>query len=195
MTNIGQNPLSSEKLKITYEQLLSDIRVDLNSILKLFVILNSKLANKNPDEDIKKLITDVFLDKIYELEAKMIRIFNDTVKYPPTSTIGCVERLKECAFELAFDTKHENVNSALIKMKDASNNLIRWIEADLSNMRRTLRKSDWSEMNRIEPISYISLERRRYVTAREELFKAKENAKKDPDDVMDPMLLHSICFS
>jgi hypothetical protein len=176
--------LSSEKLKITYEQLLSDIRADLNSISKLFVILNSKLDNKHPDEDIKKWITDIFLDKIYELEAKMIKIFNDSVKYPPRSTIGCVEKLKERAFELAFDTKHENVKAALVNMKDASNNLIRWTEADLSDMRRTLRKSGWSEMNKIEPVSYISLERRRYVTAREELLKAKENAKKNPEDVM-----------
>jgi hypothetical protein len=84
LTIIGQYSLSSEKLKITYEQLLSDIRADLNSISKLFVILNSKLDNKHPDEDIKKWITDIFLDKIYELEAKMIKIFNDSVKYPPS---------------------------------------------------------------------------------------------------------------
>jgi hypothetical protein len=127
---------------------------------------------------------DVFLDKTYELEAKMINIFNDTIKRPPTSTVGCVEKLKQWAVELAFETKPEDVRGDLMNLKGAVNDLIQWTESDLSDMHRTLRKSDWSEMNRIEPISYISLERRRYVTAREELINAKENAKKNPEDVM-----------
>lgn len=176
--------MSNEKLKITFERLLSDIRTDLNNIHKLFAILNSKLTNEISDEDVKKWIMDVFLDKIYELEAKMINIFNDTIKRPPTSTVGCVAKLKQQAVELTFETKPENVRGDLMNLQNAINALIKWTEADLSDMRRTLRKSDWSEMNRVEPINYISLERRKYVTAREELIKAKENAKKNPEDVM-----------
>jgi hypothetical protein len=62
-------------------------------ISRFYTILESRLNGQIPDEDTKTWIADVFLDKVYELEVKMMKIYLDgRLRKKPVNMLGCVER-------------------------------------------------------------------------------------------------------
>jgi hypothetical protein len=63
-------------------------------------------------------------------------------------------------------------------------NFIREVEWSLSELRKNLFLSNWREVSKIKPIEFTNLPRRKYITAREEIAKAKEILTKNPEDVM-----------
>jgi hypothetical protein len=64
------------------------------------------------------------------------------------------------------------------------NNFIGEIEWCLSELRSNLHLSNWNELANIKPIEFTNLPRKKYVTAREEIAKAKEILEENPEDVM-----------
>lgn len=51
-------------------------------------------------------------------------------------------------------------------------------------LRQKLTQLGWTGMESVTPVKYIALERKTYISARDELDKAKEKIKSDPEDVM-----------
>jgi hypothetical protein len=176
--------ISEDKLKPIFEQLINDIRSDVLYINNLFSVLNGKIVNSLPDEDIAKWIMDVFIDKIYELEVKMTQIFDDIIKRPPVNTKSVVGSLIHRAHQLAFPSRKDNIKNSTDLVAIEMSNLNRWVEWDLSDLRRSLIQSNWKEVSHVKPTKYLNLERKKYISAKEELMKAKRLIKTDPEDVM-----------
>ncbi|MEX0911600.1 MAG: hypothetical protein WDZ43_05690, partial [Nitrosopumilaceae archaeon] len=69
--------MSDSKNRVKYEQIVQDLRSDFENIKKLYSVLLSKAGDKIPDEEIQHWIMDVFMDKLYELDLKIIRIVKE----------------------------------------------------------------------------------------------------------------------
>ncbi len=173
--------MSDQRRKDTFEELLRDIRSDLDNFKNLHSILLGKVRNITPDADIARWIFDVYLDKLYEIEAKLKKIAKDLNTHVNNASTS-VNNAAEYARHVAYGDFY--INDTLSELIRFVNDFIKYSEWDLVNMRRTLWQRDWQDLDKIKPVEYVSLERRKYVTAREELEKAKRNFKDHPEDVM-----------
>jgi hypothetical protein len=172
--------LSSNVNKIKFEQLLADVRADLNTLKKMCEILESKVSGKIPDEEIKNWIFDVFLDKAFEIDLKTSKILVELGDSKNTFIGTLVSHVQD----LAYQTDMRNVDSYMVTVKTDFQTVAHNIEEKFSSSRYRIMGNNWSGLEKIKPIDYVISERKKYVTSREELTKAKEKIESNPEDVM-----------
>lgn len=173
--------MSEKKSKAVLEQLLSDTRSDMENFNQLFITLASKVGTISPDEEKRRWIMDIYLDKVYELESKLVRLFGE-VKI--SFDRGYITEVVDAAQILAFSTHDSMINSRIKIIKERQDTVIQYIESKFSELRRNLKNAEIKGLENIKPIEYVSVDRKRYVTAREELEKAKKNIQENSEDVM-----------
>jgi hypothetical protein len=93
-----------------------------------------------------------------------------------------LQRFLRHAHGFAYPGKYMSISQS--DVSNELNNFIGVIELGLSQIRKNLFISNWKELAEIKPIDLTNLPRKKYVTAREEITKAKEILKEDPEDVM-----------
>jgi len=173
--------MSEEKSKLVLDQLLRDTRSDLGNINQLHTILVTKVEGKVPDGDIQEWIMDIYLDKMYELEAKLRKIFKDL---EISFSVDYITNIKGTAENIAFSRDVSSVRTSLGMLTTYVNLFIKYVEAEFSQARRKLRSLELKGLENVKPIEYVSGQRKKFVTSREELEKAKSNVINHPEDVM-----------
>lgn len=172
--------MSSNVNKIKFEQLLADVRADLNTLKKMCEILESKVSERVPDEETKNWIFDVFLDKAFEIDLKTSKILVE-LGNSKNSFIGTFTTHVQI---LAFQTNMYDVEGYIGTIKNDFKSLAKNIEEKFSSSRYRVMGNNWNELEKIKPMDYVISERKEYVTSREELTKAKEKVESNPEDVM-----------
>ena len=173
--------MSEEKSKAVLEQLLNDTRSDMENFNQLFITLASKVGTISPDQEKQRWIMDVYLDKLYELESKLVRLFEEVGISFDRSYIN---QVVESARILAFTTHDSMITARVTRIKENQDIILEYVESKFSELRRKLKIDKKISLENIKPIEYVSVERKRYVTSREELEKAKKNIQDNPEDVM-----------
>jgi hypothetical protein len=172
-------------LKSKFESIVREIRSDYDNIKKLHTIFLNK-TTRPIDEETRTWITDVYLDKAYELNSKLNLLFTKTSKRGfPVNIDNALIQFEKASHKVAYSDTSPNPSPILVG--DVTNNLynfIREIEWSLSELRKNLFLSNWSEISKIKPIEFANIPRRKYITAREEVDKAKGNLAKNHEDVM-----------
>ena len=171
-------------LKSRFENIVRELRNDYDNIKKLHLLFLNKTRKHPVDEDTKIWIMDVYLDKVYELNKKLHLLFTKTTHrdFPVNVDTALIQFVKS-SHQLAYPNERQE----LILPTDITNklnNFIGEIEWSISESRKNLFLSDWIEMSKIKPIDFTNLPRRKYITARDEITKAKEILNKNSEDVM-----------
>jgi hypothetical protein len=178
--------MSEANLKLVYERVIKDVRSDLEILKKMYAVMASKIGNRAPNEEAQKWIMDVYVDKLYQIEQKLNQIFRDipTANLNPGNTKNVTARLVSSLHNLAFASLEREYLGWQQKITHELNDYIKWVEWDLTCLRQKLIQLGWTGMESVTPVKYIALERKTYVSARDELDKAKEKIQSDPEDVM-----------
>jgi hypothetical protein len=139
--------------------------------------------------EIKEWIDDVFRDKIYEINQKVLTFLTDVSSgesnlWKIPSTLVIEKYTRDILQEGKFGDR--NTFSNLEKLKRAISDYRVSVDATMDEVRQFLYKTNWANMKKISLEDYILLtKRRKYITAREELQKAKQNVKDGKyDDVL-----------
>jgi hypothetical protein len=166
-------------LKSRFESIIRELRSDYDNIRKLHAIFLNKTSKPPIDVETRTWVTDVYLDKVYEFNKKLHLIFSKINKQPfPVNMYFALIRFEKACHSVCQG--HRRPTYATEEL----NNFIDEIEWSLSELRKDLTLSDWREVSKIKHIEFTNLPRRKYITAREELDKAKQILSKSPEDVM-----------
>lgn len=176
--------------KAKFQEILTLIRTDLKYLLSLDSILRNNLAfiSLHPLEratqvsKLREWIFDVFLDKAYEIDAKVKKFLVD-LGYPKENinsklSMQLVKNyaqtiaLHDVGLKLKFDDPHlQGLYNAIKEYEEI-------FEMKMSEIREDMYNTNWSKMKQIRYEEYIlPIKRARYVTARDELEKAKDAVK------------------
>jgi hypothetical protein len=158
--------------RVAFKEVVSQIREDLRQADALLGVIYKKVKDKSEvDEDTRDWIYDTFLDKIYEIRAKVKRLavslqcqFDDAIE----EAVDDVK--KKCEALIAgsdFYWQQVDISTSLDSLKAS-------IESYFSDIRRSLHEVGWNAAARIIVIDYAIEHRKRFVKARDELEKAKE---------------------
>jgi hypothetical protein len=176
----------ARRTRIGFEEVVSQIRADLAHVDNMFALLEQKVAGRSStDNETRQWIYDTFLDKIYQIHAKTKRF----VARPSLGRFVDVEnietaliRLKERAGKVAHDP---NPTSQFVMFQAELAEYKRCVEDTLSDARRGLHDSGWESVPDIRAIDYTVEPRKKFVTAREELEKARQAIERGEwDEVM-----------
>ena len=173
--------------KAKFQEILTVIRNDLKYLLDLWFGLQSRLISEQPYEDayvglvssIREWIFDVFLDKAYEIDAKVKKVMTDFGR--PKEDIDpklSMQHVKDIAQEIALheigvidrygDRNLQRLYNTIRDYEDA-------FEKEMTEIRGYMYDTNWSKMKQIRYEEYtLPIKRARYVSARDELEKAKK---------------------
>lgn len=175
--------MSQDKSKTVFNQIHEDFRSDLTNLKKLHEVMLTKVGDKIPDEEIRNWILDVYTDKFMELDVKMKRIGKEMGGVSTSNFWSAINRIKENAHELAFSsdlrlvTANKNASTILL------NTAIKYAEETFTNIREKMWLSDWQGLEKIKPVEYLTIDRKRYVSAFDELQKARDCLNGKIEDV------------
>ena len=172
-----ENGLQEENRRgrAAFKEVVSQIREDLQQADALVDVIYKKVKDKSEvDEETRNWIYDTFLDKIYEIRAKVKTLavslqcqFDDAIE-------EAVDDVKEkCEALIAGSDLYWqgiDISTSLAFLKAS-------IESYFSVIRRSLHEVGWNAAARISAIDYTIEHRKRFVKARDELEKAKEAMK------------------
>jgi len=164
-----------------FQEIVTRIRSDLKYLKEdLFSILRSKRWQDRygHKDEVRSWILDVFLDKLFEIHAKVERLFAD---FNIQRDLPIWE-MKKCAEDLAFARGKGYGFDALEEMFEELYGHIQEydviVEKSMGTIRKILHDQNWEPMKRIDLNNYIlPVKRARYVNARGELSKAKNAVK------------------
>jgi hypothetical protein len=167
--------------KELFQEILSGIRSDLTFVKSvLFQKLVKILQEKDYciDQEIKIWIFDVFLDKVYEIDAKIDQILADfDLKEHFLPVIDVKQYAERLIFERGM-TIQTLVNTNLNYLYEAIENYERAVEDSMTTLRRVMYARNWKFTKQVEPAKYVLPTRRKTdVKARDELEKAKQAVK------------------
>jgi len=188
----------SEKQR--FQEILREIRSDMKFLKEdLFNELSSRVLGEvgstglygeihggfiAPSE-LKNWIFDVFLDKCYEIEAKILKIIDDLGFKATKLTL---DSIKGKAREIACGTFSlmQNIRSDINALQKSINDYETDVESLMSNVRQKLYQDKWANVQNLKTEDYvIPTQRARYVQARDDLEKAKKAVKdKQWDEVL-----------
>jgi hypothetical protein len=183
-----------------FKYIVNGIREDLAFIEELYQKLNLNLfenqgLRSNIDIYYRKAafeiiewLDDVFLDKIYEVNSKVHKFLVDISLeevYRKVSAQEMEKYIRNIIHEkegLGCGDTHSNLK----KLEIAISNYRYSIDTTIDYVRKFLYETNWANMEKINLEDYIFLmERRKYITAREELEKAKQKVKdRNYEDVL-----------
>jgi hypothetical protein len=168
----------SEKRR--FQEVLQDLRNDMKfleqDLFKEFVqlILRKHLVI---DQQVKDWVFDVFLDKFYEMDAKVRKIAADLgykVKLPSDDVKKYAEDIACKRFSTIYDYEG-SIHRALEYLHSSITYYSNMLESRMSSIRSKLYEKGWEQVNKLKNEEYVlATQRVRYVQAREELGKAKQ---------------------
>lgn len=173
----------SEKQR--FQEIQGEIRNDIAHIMNLFEILYKKLEEL-PLHEAKNWMYDVFLDKIYETNAKLMQFLDD---------IGA-SRLKT---DLQDKVNLIKNRSSIIRspgaygfedmwdyLERAIDSYVKQIEWTMSSILQLMYETNWEGLEKIKTEDYVVIKKRaRFVMARDELEHAKQAIKNRKwDDIL-----------
>jgi len=166
-----------------FQHIINGIREDLTFVEKLYWKLHGYLMN-NPylrssfsyektAFEIKEWINDVFLDKIYEIDSKLLKFLTDVSLAESSFKKVSIQEMEKCVRDIVQEKRglvHRNTSSYLGKLKRAISNYRDSFNATMDGVRKFLHKTNWTNMKKISIEDYIlPIKRRKYVDAREEI--------------------------
>jgi hypothetical protein len=179
----------SETRKFQY--IVDGIREDLTFVENLYWKLYGNLTD-NPKlqsdfsyertaSEIKEWIFDVLLDKIYEVDSKILKFLTDVSAKEAMYKKTSIQEMEKNVRDIVQDQNglgHGNTYLNLEKFKRALGNYRDSINRTMNDVRKFMYKTNWTNMKKISGEDYILLtKRRKYVTAREELERVKQAVK------------------
>jgi hypothetical protein len=187
----------SEKQK--FEDLLEEVRSDFALLKGLFSILTNELYSEvisssvlddTSAEKVKLWVFDTFLDKFFEIDAKVQRIVKDLASDSIVAFDCYADRIVERSQKVAQcigTAKFSQIDKKIGKQKEKELNLdfvnigftikdyANAFEVEMSKARRRMYQNNWLEMKPLKVEDYLlPTKRKKFVTAREEIGKAKE---------------------
>jgi hypothetical protein len=120
---------------------------------------------------------DAFLDKVYEINFKAKKIIEDKLSFKVELK---TDNIKECIENLAFGkyARISSLRNKLNELGDSIEDYKRAFESIMSQVRRELYAKDWSSVKKLNTGEYVQpVERAKFLSAREELEKAKKAVK------------------
>lgn len=173
-----------------FQEILRGVRGDLTYFREtLFPVLLSKIKMKNYkiDVEIKDWIYDTLLDKLYEIDAKVAKIFEgfglgDKAKISLDQMVFIAEQIA-CGnipqLVSSIDSRR-SLDHILGKLYEEMKNYEAQVESYMSKIRYALHRTEWKPMKRIKAEDYIlPIKRAKYIKARDELRKAKQALKNE----------------
>ncbi len=174
-----------------FQEIVLGIREDLELIEKLYWITDGKINFSHLDSDfnyqktaseIRDWIFDVFLDKTYDIDSKVLKFLTDIS--PDAEAIHkkfSVQEIEKYAKEIIHEKQglgrgktYENLKY----LKVAIANYRYSLNIMFDNIRKTMYEKNWTPMEKISLEDYVlTRNRRRYITAREELGTAQQMTK------------------
>jgi len=177
----------SEKQK--FQDIINGIREDLTYIENLYWGLSGLMDNPNLRSnfsyertafEIKEWINDVFLDKIYEIDSKILKFLTDVSLKEALYKKASVQEMDKY-IKYIVQEKRVGYGDTFLhmgKLKRAISDYRDSINGTMNDVRKHLYKTNWADMKKISGEDYILLtKRRKYVRAREELESAKQAVK------------------
>jgi len=167
-----------------FQYIISGIREDLTFVENLYWALwgvlyfNQELRSSFSSErkalEIREWIYDVLLDKIYEIDSKILRFLTDVSQQGLYKKLSIQEMKKYTIDIVQGRNPYENLD----KLKRAIGNYRNSVDVTMDDVRKAMYETNWVGMEKISIEDYVfHTERRRYVTAREELEKARQAIK------------------
>jgi hypothetical protein len=127
---------------------------------------------------VKEWILDVFLDKIYDIDTKTQKFLRDASLKEAIDTRLSTQEIEKSIGEIVHSDKglaHDKTYLHLESLKRAIGSYRDAFDRTVDYVRRYSYKMDWKNMEKICIEDYLfQTQRRRYVTAREELEKARQ---------------------
>ena len=174
-----------------FQEIVLGLRDDLGNLESLYFVLHWKIM-MNPylrDSftylteaiEIKEWIYDVFLDKLYDIDFKLTKFLND-VTLMDLSRKASNEEIKKVINEIIYEKKGLGFGKTCpnieIILKNAIHQYRHSVDFVLDAVRENMYKTNWVNMRKVDLTDYLfTRNRRKYVTAREELEKAREMSK------------------
>lgn len=146
----------------------------------LFQALRKRVLERNYriDRELKNWVFDAFLDKTYEINAKITKILQDFGLSRPDLPVHAI---KFNAEKIAFQetTLYLQISDFLEELYGAIKDYERTVESTMDTIRKFLHETEWATMEKIKTEDYIlPIRRAKYVKARDELEKAKQAVKR-----------------
>jgi hypothetical protein len=128
-------------------------------------------------DETRSWIMDVFLDKFFETDVRIRKILKEQLHFK----VGLpIDLIRKSSLNLAYITYRDYVSilQELSNLKKTIEMYIASLEDQLSSLRLELHTAGWSEVRKLNTADYVlPITRARYVSAREELEKAKQAVK------------------
>lgn len=174
-----------------FQHIIDGIREDLTFVEKLYWILhesllsnpylNSDFSYEKTAFEIKEWINDVLLDKIYEINSKVLKFLTDVSFTESSFKKVSTQEMEKCIRDIVLEKKglgHGDTYLNLEKLKRAISNYRESFNTTMGDVRKFLYKTNWTNMRKISLEDYMLLtKRRKYITAREELENVKKTVK------------------
>jgi len=174
-----------------FQHIIDGIREDLTFVENLYLklhwnlmdnpYLRSDFSYEKTAFEIKEWINDVLLDKMYEINSKVLKFLTDVSFTESSFKKVSTQEMEKCIRDIVLEKKglvHGNTYSYLEKLKRAISNYRESINATMDDLRKFLYSTNWTSMKKINIEDYIlPTKRRKYVSAREELQWVKQAVK------------------
>lgn len=163
----------------SFENVLSQIRSDLEHVDNLFALLKQKLVGRSlVDTDTRIWMFDTFLDKLYETNAKAKKFVTSIFEAGPNIDFRNMDQslaiVKMRSEKVAFGG---NAWTEIYALQRELRDYKQAVEDVLSGARWQLHELGWETVKAVDGTEYIIEHRRKFVTAREELEKAVQASR------------------
>ena len=175
--------MSQEKSKAIFNQVHADFRADLANIKKLQEVMLAKVGETIPDEDTRNWLLDVYIDKFFEIDVKLKKIAKEMGGVSTSNFWSSIRHIKEMTHEMAFAQNVTTFIAYRNSTTDSINTAIKYAEEVFTEIREKMWGSDWAGLEKVKPLEYVTTERKRYVSAFDELQKARDCLNGKIEDV------------
>lgn len=175
--------MSQDKSKAVFNQIQSEIRSDLTNLQKLHQVMLSKVNDQPPNEEVRNWILDVYIDKFLEMDAKMERIGKEMGNASTANFWSAMKDIKDGSNTLAFLDDSVRVRDQTIALTIFLNRAMQYAAETFTDIREKMWHSDWKGLENLKPLEFVTDDRKRYVSAFDELQKARECLNGKIEDV------------
>jgi hypothetical protein len=172
-----------------FQHIVDGIREDLTLVEELCRILDHSLSNmlrmggflyEETTFQIKEWISDVFLDKIYEIDSKIHRFLIDVCLEEMYDKVS-LQEMEKYIKNIVEEKKgfgYGDTFSNLAKLRKAISNYREAFNTIMNYVRKFLYETNWTNIKKINIEDYLFLtKKQKYIKAREELQGVKQSIK------------------
>lgn len=158
--------------KINFNKIVSNIRIDYETLRDYYKQITERCKEKfRLSTNDSNFITDVFLDKAYEISAKLNNLRSKDV-YVFLTHEEILNDLQSFAIKrLAFS---DTAFSAVQQLDSYLEKFIGAVEHDLASYRKELHKKGLIDSNQFDAMKFVDINRKRYLSARDSISLAKK---------------------